>query len=117
MCFDVIGYAARRWNEMHKAVLDNLPALVSVLIELGAPPDARDFKGRTALHLAVGTGALTILQVLVHEGRAAVRVPTPLCALYVPRCGDKLLVIFHENRSTLTPPTQRARLPATTRLL
>ena len=39
---------------------------LQVLLELGAPADVRDREGRTALHLAVGTGAIAALRVLIY---------------------------------------------------
>lgn len=53
---------------IHAACEAGEEAAVNLLIEGGCPPEARDSKGRTAVHTAAGCGEGGILMGLVFHG-------------------------------------------------
>lgn len=56
------------WKALHYAVQYRSPEGVRVLLSLGAPPDAVDDEGRTALHRAVGKSDAAMADLLLAGG-------------------------------------------------
>ena len=52
---------------LHMAVGANSPAILSVLLENGADPDACDEEGNTAIHIAMQLGQVHCVKVLIQE--------------------------------------------------
>lgn len=58
----------RRSHALHMAASRDMAPMVSLLLELGAPGDAVDHDGATALHRAAQFGAMSVIEVLLSAG-------------------------------------------------
>jgi ankyrin repeat protein len=58
----------RHRTSLHLAVLKNRPAMVTLLLELGADPAAKDDRGNTPLHYAASKKDKTIADMLIAGG-------------------------------------------------
>ncbi|PSN39284.1 hypothetical protein C0J52_14647 [Blattella germanica] len=64
---DLSRYTSYRETPLHLASRKNRPAIVAMLLNFRAPPNAQDLRGNTALHLAAGKGYHEVCDEVVNS--------------------------------------------------